>query len=426
MRQVKFEGGNCDVKIWDDFVKIEEGSIEQFADVSRLPFVNSVCAMPDSHLGVGASIGSVVVTDGAICPALVGVDVGCGMRAVKTCYKVEDFTDEDLEFLYAELLATIPVGRTNYGRENDKGAWQSIDAQPYWISEIWNSYLNVKYEEVLDDVDNLGFAKKVNDICHLGTLGTGNHFIEICQDTKGFIWVLIHSGSRGVGNTIASFYIEYAKKMAKKWMIKLPTWDLAYLPKDTKEFDAYMKFMRWANSFAYFNRAVMSTLVGECILNTVLQSKISREINYHDKAMNLELDDFSSVDCVHNFIEIFRYNGKNRFVTRKGAIRVTDKVLGIIPSAMGGVTYIVNGTNNYDSVYSASHGAGRAMSRTKARKNISFDKHLEDVKDVICRKDEGVLDETPSAYKNFDDVIKSEKDLINIKETLKALICVKG
>ncbi|MBV1919802.1 MAG: RtcB family protein, partial [Pseudomonadales bacterium] len=381
------------IKSWTRGVPFEPEAKQQLKNISRMPFIHQwVAAMPDVHLGKGATIGSVVPTLGAVIPAAVGVDIGCGMMAVKTSLNASDLPD-NLAAVRSAIERAVPHGRSARARGGrDKGAWSNI---PEDVASAWAS-LSVQFD-LLSAKHRV--LRKTNNIKHLGTLGTGNHFIEMCLDEHNAVWLMLHSGSRGVGNRIGTHFIELAKKDMEQWMIQLPDKDLAYLPEGTTHFDEYVEAVEWAQNFARINREVMMVRVIEAV-------KISLGLNF-DAQME-------AVNCHHNYISREHHYGKNVLVTRKGAVRAREGEMGIIPGSMGARSYIVRGLGNEESFCSCSHGAGRVMSRTKAKKMVSLEEHQRDTAGVECRKDESVIDETPSAYKSIEKVMDAQKDLVEV------------
>jgi len=360
--------------------------------------------MPDVHLGIGATIGSVVPTIGAVIPAAVGVDIGCGMMAVKT-NMTSHHLPEDLSAIRNAIERAVPHGRSARARGGrDKGAWSNI---PDDVAQAWTP-LAAKFD-ILKDKHRV--LKNTNNIGHLGTLGTGNHFIEICLDEHDSVWFMLHSGSRGVGNRIGTHFIEQAKKDMERWMIQLPHKDLAYLPEGSDNFVDYVEAVEWAQTYARINREVMMERV-------IAAVKGSLGCDFEAKA--------EAVNCHHNYVSRENHYDKNVLVTRKGAVRAREGEMGIIPGSMGARSFIVRGLGNEESFCSCSHGAGRVMSRTAAKKAVSLEEHKEAVKGIECRVDEGVIDETPSAYKDIDKVMEAQNDLVEVVYTLKQIVCVKG
>ncbi|VUD67440.1 RNA-splicing ligase RtcB [Thalassocella blandensis] len=399
------QGSGVPVKSWTRGVPFEEEAKKQLLNIATLPFVHKwVAAMPDVHLGKGATIGSVVPTLGAVIPAAVGVDIGCGMMAVRTNMKAHQLPD-NLAGVRSAIERAVPHGRSTHARGGrDKGAWSEI---PEDVAQAWMPLS--KPFELLKEKHRV--LKNTNNLHHLGTLGTGNHFIEMCLDEQDGVWFMLHSGSRGVGNRIGTHFIEVAKKEMQRWMIQLPDSDLAYLPEGTEHFIDYVTAVEWAQNFARVNREVM----------------MQRVIAAVKQVLDFELDtDVEAVNCHHNYVSREHHFGQNVLVTRKGAVRARKDELGIIPGSMGAKSFIVRGLGNEDSFCSCSHGAGRVMSRTKAKKLVSLEEHKKATEGVECRKDEGVIDETPAAYKPIEKVMEAQKDLVEIVHTLKQVVCVKG
>lgn len=393
------------IKAWTRGVPVEEAAKKQLFNIATLPFIYRwIAVMPDVHLGKGATVGSVIPTRKAIIPAAVGVDIGCGMMAARTSLRASDLPD-DLHGLRSAIEAAVPHGRTDNGGRNDRGAWRNPPASNL---ETW-SKLEPTYAEITAKHTRLG---KGNDLNHLGTLGTGNHFIEICLDESDDVWIVLHSGSRGVGNRIGQFFIELAKKDMQKFMINLPDQDLAYLPEGTDHFNEYVKAVHWAQSYAMSNRELMM----ESIIVSLRQSNELKPF----------VADTEVVNCHHNYVAVEEHYGERVFVTRKGAVRAGKNDLGIIPGSMGAKSFIVRGKGNPESFESCSHGAGRAMSRTEAKRRFTVEDHVRATEGIECRKDKDVIDETPAAYKSIDAVMKAQSDLVDIVHTLKQVVVVKG
>ena len=388
--------------------EIEAQAKQQLANVSQLPFIHHhVAAMPDVHWGLGATIGSVIPTIKAIIPAAVGVDIGCGVMACKLNLNANDLPD-DLSDIRSRIEQAVPHGRTDNGGPNDKGAWKHPGEE---ILYFWSKNdINKILSKVIERHPKL-LSKRVNTLNHLGTLGTGNHFIEVCLDEKDHVWIMLHSGSRGIGNRIGTYFISLAKKEAKRWSIHLPDKDLAYLPERSGYFFDYVKAVKWAQDFARANREFMMT----AILKAVSIS-LERPIEAEKEAIN----------CHHNYVDVETHYGKKVWLTRKGAIRARKGDLGIIPGSMGVKSYIVRGKGNKESFYSCSHGAGRAMSRKEAKRRYTIDDMKKQTAGVECRKDKNVIDEIPGAYKDIDVVMENQNDLVDIVHTLKQVVCVKG
>ena len=395
--------GGVPIKAWTRGVPIEESAAKQLANVARMPFIHQwVAAMPDVHWGIGATVGSVIPTVGAIIPAAVGVDIGCGMMAMQTTLTASNLP-ESLRGVRSAIEAAVPHGRTPRGR--DKGSWNTPPAPAV---EAWGQ-LKPKFDAIVAGHPAVGHS---NHRTHLGTLGTGNHFIEVCLDESDRVWFLLHSGSRGVGNKIGSYFIELAKKDMRKWMVNLPDEDLAYLPEGTDHFDEYVEAVEWAQTFAMTNRRLMMDAIIDAVGSTPGIPPFTGGIE--------------AVNCHHNYVAREHHYGKNVLLTRKGAVRARAGDLGIIPGSMGARSYIVRGKGNPESFNSCSHGAGRAMSRGEARRRFTVADHAEATAGIECRKDADVIDETPGAYKSIDVVMEAQKDLVEIVHTLRQVVCVKG
>lgn len=397
------EGAGVPIKAWTKGVQLEEAAKQQLLNCSRLPFIFKwVAAMPDVHWGMGATVGSVIPTSGAIIPAAVGVDIGCGMMAVQTTLKASQLPDS-LKAIRDSIECAVPHGRTNNGGAGDRGAWADV---PQANLAAW-SEMDDGYRMILAKHPKLDRGNHVN---HLGTLGTGNHFIEMCLDETDIVWFMLHSGSRGVGNRIGMYFITLAKEDMKRFFVDLPDADLAYLPEGTEHFTDYIEAVGWAQQFAYCNRILM--------MNQVLSS-------VREFLPPFTLTD-AQINCHHNYVANERHYGKNVWITRKGAVRAREGDLGIIPGSMGTRSYIVRGKGNRESFESCSHGAGRSMSRTEAKKRFTLEDHAKATEGVECRKDIEVIDETPAAYKSIDAVMAAQADLVDVAHTLKQVLCVKG
>ncbi len=395
--------GGAPVKMWTRGVPVEDEAREQLARTARMPFIfRYVAAMPDVHVGKGSTVGSVIPTRKAVIPAAVGVDLGCGMSAAKTTLTAADLPDS-LSGVRAAIERAVPHGRSP-GRR-DRGAWG--ESPPPAVEAAWATLA----EDFARLVERHPVLARTNNRMHLGTLGTGNHFVEVCLDESGAVWAMLHSGSRGVGNAIGSFFIELAKEDMRTWMVNLPDQDLAYVPEGTKHFDEYVEAVEWAQKFAKANREVMMKAVIRA-LHTVI-----------DKPFEAYVE---AVNCHHNYVARERHFGEDILVTRKGAVSARKGELGIIPGSMGARSFIVRGRGNEESFQSCSHGAGRRMSRTEARKRFTLTEHRAATADVECRKDEAVIDETPAAYKDIDAVMAAQSDLVEVVHTLKQVVCVKG
>ncbi len=406
--EVMSDHGGAPIKSWTKGVPFEEQARQQLRNIASLPFIHKwVSVMPDVHLGKGATIGSVVPTIGAVIPAAVGVDIGCGMMAVKTSLKAGQLPD-NLSGIRAAIETAVPHGRSSSRSrrmpKRDKGAWGDLPAD---VVAAWKA-LMPGFERLCEQHKLL---KNTNNVNHLGTLGTGNHFIEVCLDEGDDVWFMLHSGSRGVGNRIGTHFIEVAKKDMERWFVHLPDKDLAYLPEGSDHFSQYVEAVEWAQEYARINREVMMARVIAAV-----RSEMPIAFETHAQAVN----------CHHNYVSRENHYGENVLVTRKGAVRARKDELGIIPGSMGARSFIVRGLGNDESFHSCSHGAGRVMSRTQAKKVVSLDEHVAATAGVECRKDAGVIDETPAAYKPIEQVMEAQKDLVEIVHTLRQVVCVKG
>jgi tRNA-splicing ligase RtcB len=395
--------GGAPVKMWTRGVPVEDEAREQLRRTARMPFIfRHLAVMPDVHLGKGSTVGSVIPTKKAVIPAAVGVDIGCGMMAATTTLTAADLPD-NLGKVRSAIERAVPHGRSPGKR--DRGAWG--ESPPDEVDEAWTT-LAPGFARLIERHPVL---ERTNNRMHLGTLGGGNHFIELCLDESGAVWVMLHSGSRGVGNAIGTLFIELAKEDMRAWMVNLPDQDLAYLSEGTRHFDEYVEAVDWAQEFARRNREVMMRAVIRALRNV-----IHKPFDAHVEAVN----------CHHNYVARERHFGEDVFVTRKGAVRAREGELGIIPGSMGARSFIVRGLGNEESFQSCSHGAGRKMSRTEARKRFTLAEHRAATADVECRKDEKVIDETPAAYKDIDAVMAAQSDLVEVVHTLRQVVCVKG
>ncbi len=393
------------IKAWTVGVPLEEGATMQLKNIASLPFVHKwVAVMPDAHQGMGATVGSVVATAGAVIPAAVGVDIGCGMMAARTSLRAADLPDH-LGGVRAAIEARVPHGRTDNGGKNDRGAWHDA---PEAVTAAW-AELSPRYAEIVERHPRIGRGATVEQ---LGTLGTGNHFIEVCLDEEDRVWIMLHSGSRGLGNRIGSHFIALAKQEMERFFIRLPDKDLSYLAEGTEHFDAYVHAVGFAQDYALRNRELMMAEVVAALRTCAALPPFEASVE--------------AVNCHHNYVARERHYGKDVLVTRKGAVRAREGDLGIIPGSMGARSYIVRGLGNPESFCSSSHGAGRVMSRGEARRRFTVADHVAATAGVECRKDEGVIDETPAAYKPIDDVMHAQRDLVAIVHTLRQVVCVKG
>lgn len=400
---IKTGRGNI-IKAWTRGVPVEASAREQLKKTADLPFIYKwLAAMPDVHYGMGATVGTVIATDGAVVPAAVGVDLGCGMIAVQTHLTKDDLGD--LVDVRRRIERAVPHGRTHNGGPGDRGAWGN---PPGDVIEHWIALLRDGHGKLVKRDEKLETGR---EITQLGTLGTGNHFIEVSLDENRKVWFVLHSGSRGVGNRIGTYFIRQAKKEMSRYFIKLPDPNLAYIPErdsDDSLFARYMAAAKWAQEYAKVNRRLM--------MKRTIEAVGLGEVDHAPEW----------IDCHHNFVEKEKHHGHKVWVTRKGATSASVGELGIIPGAMGRKSFIVRGLGNTDSFKSCSHGAGRLMSRTDARKRFSVRDHELATADLECRKDGDVLDETPGSYKDIDAVMKAQEDLVEVVHTLRALVCVKG
>jgi tRNA-splicing ligase RtcB len=396
--------GSAPIKLWTRGVPLEDEARRQLQNIAKLPFIHGwIAVMPDVHLGKGATVGSVVPTIGAIVPAAVGVDIGCGMIAARTTLVASDLPD-NLAPVRSAIEKAVPHGRTVGRGQRDKGAW---DTPPQLAVEGWSQLVR-DFERIKASHPSLA---KTNNLNHLGTLGTGNHFVEVCLDEEQRVWFMLHSGSRGVGNAIGTHFIDLAKQDMRRWMINLPDQDLAYLPEGSEHYEDYVFAVDWAQRFARINREIMMKHVVDAV-----RKVITKPFEAQAEAVN----------CHHNYVQREHHFGKDVFITRKGAVSARKGELGIIPGSMGAKSFIVRGLGNPDSFHSCSHGAGRVMSRTQAKKMISLEDHAKATAHVECRKDADVVDESPAAYKSIEAVMAAQSDLVEIVHTLRQVVCVKG
>ncbi|MFM2318125.1 MAG: hypothetical protein RLZZ215_746 [Pseudomonadota bacterium] len=389
--------GKVPVKVFTE--DIDQASINQLNNMAQLPFIHShIAAMPDVHHGIGATVGSVIPSKGAIIPAAVGVDIGCGMNAIRLSLKASDLPD-NLQAIRSAIEKRVPVGFEEHASSTVQGAT---------LNNIG------KHLDVITD-KHPGLIKMQRNFertwgKQLGTLGGGNHFIELCIDEAEDVWVMLHSGSRGIGNVIGRYFIEKAKKDVGKVLGQLPDKDLAYFTEGTQHFDDYVQAVSWAQDYAMLNRREMMHLVLGALKSQLKPFTTTRE----------------AINCHHNYVQKETHFGAEVYLTRKGAISAREGELGIIPGSMGAKSYIVRGLGNAQSFCSCSHGAGRRMSRTEAKRRFNTQDLVEQTTGVECRKDKGVVDEIPSAYKNIDVVMQNQSDLVEVVHTLKQVVCIKG
>ncbi|MCB9896733.1 MAG: RtcB family protein [Planctomycetes bacterium] len=397
--------GGVPIKAWTHGVAVEDVARRQLDNLARLPIVGPwVAVMPDVHWGMGATVGSVVPTRHAIIPAAVGVDIGCGMLAARTDLDAARLPD-DLAALRRAVEKAVPHGRTDQGGKRDEGCWGRPPAR---VEDAWRK-LRPGWERIVAGQPKLDRGKHVEQ---LGTLGTGNHFIELCLDESDAFWIVLHSGSRGPGNRIGTHFVDLAKKDMKSHLADLPDADLAYLNEGSPHFDEYVHAVGWAQDYAKTNRRLMFEAVVEALRGV--------------KGMPRLAVDAGVVDCHHNYVRRETHFGEELLVTRKGAVRAGLGELGIVPGSMGAHSFIVRGKGCAESFESCSHGAGRAMSRGEAKRRFTLDDHTRATAGVECRKDAAVLDETPGAYKPIEAVMAAQRELIDVVHTLRQVVCIKG
>lgn len=392
----QIETSGVPIRAWTRGVPVEAEARRQLMNIAALPFVHGhVAVMPDVHLGRGATVGSVIPTKGAIIPAAVGVDIGCGMAAVMTDVTASQLPDS-LAAVRAAIEAVVPVGQASH-REPPRAA-----------EKAWTRRHRQGYEAI--EARHPKIAEKKSAALQIGTLGGGNHFIELCLDEAGRLWVMLHSGSRNIGNRIGTYFIAKAKEEVEAAGLRLPDRDLAWLGEGTQSFKDYVEAVGWAQDYARSNREVMMAGVLDVLRLTW------PELRTLDVAVN----------CHHNYVEREEHFGERVWLTRKGAVSARQGELGIIPGSMGARSFIVRGLGNPQSYQSCSHGAGRVMSRTAAKERFTLDEHIAATAHVECRKDKGVIDETPMAYKDIDAVMAAQADLVEVVHTLRQIVCVKG
>jgi tRNA-splicing ligase RtcB len=400
-------GVSTPIKAWISGVQLESEAEQQLFNTAQLAIIYKwLAVMPDVHFGIGATVGSVVPTKNAIIPAAVGVDIGCGMVAVRTSLTAEHLPDS-LRDLRVAIEDAVP-----HGGPGTRGTWGEAGryGPPNTVSRLFTGQLHHDYQVIAEKHPQVKGRTDTN-LNQLGTLGGGNHFIEICLDESGQVWVMLHSGSRGVGNRIGQYFIELARKDMQHHIHNLPDKNLAYLTEGTHHFEDYWEAVMWAQRYAMANRTVMLESVLQALKNAIpVPFSVTTE----------------AVNCHHNYVALETHFGEAVFVTRKGAVSAREGELGIIPGSMGTRSYIVRGLGSPDSFHSCSHGAGRAMSRGEAKRRFTLADHAAATVGVECRKDESVIDETPGAYKDVDAVIAAQTDLVDVVHTLKQVVCVKG
>ncbi|MGE5640301.1 MAG: RtcB family protein [Clostridia bacterium] len=390
-------GGLVPVKVYTD--EIEPQAREQLLNLSKLTIVHHhVAAMPDVHLGIGATVGSVIPTVHAIIPAAVGVDIGCGMMAARLSLTGNDLDEKALKKVFGQISRDVPVGHEQH--DEDRAHVQAASPFKSSLKKILEKHPGIERR----------VGKNSSWVRQMGTLGGGNHFIEVCLDEANHVWVMLHSGSRNIGNAIGTYFIELAKKDLQKNNIQVPDKDLAYFPEGAEHFDDYVEAVHWAQDYAAANRHEMMDDVLEALRRHLPAFEVVGQ----------------AVNCHHNYVQREKHFGKTVWLTRKGAIRADEGELGIIPGSMGARSYIVRGKGNADSFHSCAHGAGRRMSRNEAKKKFTVEELKEQTRGVVCRTDSGVLDEIPGAYKDIGEVMSNQSDLVEVVHTLKQVLCVKG
>ncbi|MFD8561078.1 RtcB family protein [Streptosporangium canum] len=388
-------GGRAPIRMWADPAEVEPQVMQQLRNVANLPWVQGVAVMPDVHHGMGATVGSVIAMRDAVSPAAVGVDIGCGMTAVKTSFRADNLPD-NLAHLRSKLEQAVPVGFGNHNRPVDPTKLHGLKTADW--AAFWKDF---------DTLAPAVHPKRERAEVQMGTLGGGNHFLEVCADDEGVVWVVLHSGSRNIGKELAEFHIGQAQKLPHNQ--DLPDRNLAVFVGGTPQMDAYRRDLFWAQDYARRNRAVMMALVCDVLRR-------------HLSGITFE----QPISCHHNYVAEERYDGVDVLVTRKGAIRAGSGEFGIIPGSMATGTYIVKGRGNADAFNSASHGAGRRMSRSKAKKTFTLADLKAQTDGVECRKDTGVIDEIPGAYKDIQSVMAAQTDLVEVVARLRQLVCIKG
>ena len=398
------QGDQSIAKVWTDTV--EESAQQQIDNILTLPFIHKhIAIMPDVHMGYGSTVGSVIPTKKAIIPAAVGVDIGCGMMATQLSVSASDLPDS-LADMRSDIERAVPHGFETIPGRSVKGAWE---IEPQAVCSRWRK-ISEGLGVISDKYPKLVERNPRKSLSQLGTLGGGNHFIEVCLDEDDTVWVMLHSGSRGIGNMIGTMFIEMAREDMRRHFINLADKDLAYLVEGTEHFDDYWFAMQWAQNYARVNREVMMDNVLRVLRNHLPSFTTMK----------------NAINCHHNYSEIENHFGQNVYVTRKGAVRARKGDLGIIPGSMGVCSYIVEGLGNKDSFNSCSHGAGRTMSRSAAKKHFTVEDLIKQTEGVECKKDASVLDEIPGCYKSIDEVMEFQNDLVRPLHRLKQILCVKG
>ena len=401
--QTLHDDGAVPIKAWVEGVPLDQGAREQLRKMARLPIVGPwIAVMPDVHLGIGATVGSVVPTEGAIIPAAVGVDIGCGMMAYLTTLRADQLPDS-LAKLRDEIERAVPHGFVTVQGRSLRGNWLT---PPNSAVTRWRA-LEQRYDALVAKHPRISHKSPVDQ---MGSLGGGNHFIELCLDEADGVWVMLHSGSRGAGNRIGQYFIERARNEMAREIANLPDRDLAYFSEGSVLFDDYVEAVGWAQEYAAQNRQQMMDTVMSVLRRALPGFQLTK----------------MAINCHHNYVQRETHYGRELLVTRKGAVRAGLGEYGIIPGSMGAKSYIVRGLGNEESFCSCSHGAGRVMSRNQARAQITLTQHREATAHVECRKDKDVIDESPAAYKPIDQVMAAQRDLVEIVHTLRQVVCVKG
>ena len=405
----KIKGQNFDIKVWNRDVPMESGVFDQVRNLAMVDGVQAVSLMPDAHVGRGSTVGSVIVTKDVIIPATVGVDIGCGMNAIRLSIKADQLPDS-LAAMRHEIEKMVPVG---FDQHSDQRTGVSTRHVTRKLIRDYMKTMEAGLETITakhPDVQKMTRDLYKKTLEQIGTLGGGNHFVELCIDENQDVWVMLHSGSRGVGNAIGRYFIEQAKEEMIRLDARVPEKDLSYLSVGTPLYNDYVEAVDWAQGYAANNRRAMMELVLIGLRRHLPEFEITQE----------------AINCHHNYISKEVHMDEEVFVTRKGAVSAQYGEFGIIPGSMGAKSYIVRGKGSLDSFCSCSHGAGRVMSRSKAKKAITLDEHLAATEGVECRKDAGMLDESPAAYKDIDAVMSSQSDLVEVVHTLKQVVCIKG
>ncbi|QMU78709.1 RtcB family protein [Streptacidiphilus sp. PB12-B1b] len=397
MSYTQVPGVRVPIRMWTDPAAVESQAMQQLRNISTLPWIQGLAVMPDVHLGKGATVGSVIAMKGAVCPAAVGVDIGCGMSAVRTSLTARDLPD-NLGRLRSKIEEAIPVGRAAHAEVVDPRTLHGYPTAGW--DDFWSRF---------DGIAPQVHGRRERAMAQMGSLGSGNHFVEFCLDTSGSVWLMLHSGSRNIGKELAEHHMNVARSLPHNQ--GLVDRDLAVFISDTPQMAAYRQDLFWAQEYAKHNRALMMAL-----FQTVVRKEFARAKVTFDQV----------ISCHHNYVSEETYDGQELLVTRKGAIRAGSGEFGIIPGSMGTGSYIVKGLGNEAAFNSASHGAGRKMSRTAAKKKFGVRDLEEQTRGVECRKDSGVVDEIPGAYKPIEKVMAQQTDLVEVVAQLKQLVCVKG